>query len=668
MTKEEARKRIEKLREEINYHNYRYYVLNDPIISDEEYDELFRELQRLEEQFPDLITPDSPTQRVGAPPLKEFGTVRHTIPMLSLQDARNDDELRDFDQRVKRVLGLSPDTNIEYVTEPKFDGLSCEIVYIDGKYSIASTRGDGVVGEDVTQNVRTIKTVPMRLIKNEHPIPSRIEIRGEVLMRKEDFVKLNRELMKRGEKVFANPRNAASGSLRQLDSNITASRPLDFVAWGVGVVEGVQFETHNEVLDFLEKIGFKAARPRRICKNIEEVIDYYHEIEEKRDDFPYELDGIVVKVNALTLWDKLGTTARSPRWMIAGKFKPRQRTTRVKDVIFQVGRTGIVTPVAVLEPVEVGGVTVSRATLHNFDEIERLGVKIGDVVVVQRAGDVIPDIVEVIKEKRTGEEREIVPPSSCPVCGSKLVRENVYLRCVNVSCPAKVVQSIRHFASRKALDIEGLGGKTAELLVKEGLVKSLADIYYLNREDLLRLPGFAEKSVENLLNALERSKKAPFPRFIFALGIPNVGEYTAQILAEHFETFERLENASYDEVIEIQGVGPETAEAIVSFFRDERNRELIRRLREAGFEVMPLKKAESPLTGKTVVFTGALSSMSREDAKRIVESLGGKVSGSVSKKTDFVVVGENPGSKYDRAKELGVKILSEEEFLKLIGK
>lgn len=668
MTKEEARRRIEKLREEINYHNYRYYVLNDPVITDEEYDELFHELESLERQFPDLVTPDSPTQRVGAPPLTEFGTVRHSIPMLSLQDARNDEELRDFDQRVKRVLGLSPYTDIEYVTEPKFDGLSGEIVYVNGKYSTASTRGDGIVGEDVTQNVKTIKTIPMRLIKNAHKIPSRIEIRGEVLMRKEDFLKLNKELLKSGGKIFANPRNAASGSLRQLDSHITASRPLDFVAWGVGIAEGLIFETHSEVLEYLEKVGFKAARPRKICKNIDDVVDYYHEIEEKRDDFPYELDGIVVKVNALTLWDKLGTTARSPRWMIAGKFKPRQRTTRVKDVIFQVGRTGIVTPVAILEPVEVSGVTVSRATLHNFDEIKRLGVKIGDMVIVQRAGDVIPDIVEVIKEERTGREKEIIPPEKCPVCGSKLVKENVYLRCVNVSCPAKVVQSIRHFASRKALDIEGLGGKTAELLVKVGLVKSLADIYYLKREDLLRLPGFAEKSVDNLLDALERSKRAPITRFIFALGMPSVGEFTAQILAEHFGTFEKLEEADRSELIEIQGIGPETAEAIESFFKDKRNREVIKRLREVGFQVIPLKREKSPLSGKTVVFTGALSAMSREDAKRIVESLGGKVGSSVSRKTNLVVVGENPGSKYERAKDLGIKILSEEEFLRLIGK
>jgi len=668
MTKKEAKKRIEELRELINYHNYRYYVLNDPVISDAEYDELMKELISLEEQFPEFITPDSPTQRVGAPPQEEFGTLSHSLPMLSLQDARNEDELREFDKRIKRALGVSSDYKISYVAEPKFDGLSCEIIYIDGKYYQAATRGDGYVGEDVTLNVRTIRTVPMRLIKDENIIPSRLEIRGEVLMKKADFEKLNHELLKKGEKTFANPRNAASGSLRQLDPNITAQRKLDFIAWGVGVVEGVEFKYHWDTLLSLEKWGFRVSKPRRLCGDIEEVVEFYKQIEGKRDDMEYELDGIVVKVNEIALWDTLGTTARSPRWAIAGKFKPRQKTSKILNVIFQVGRTGTITPVAVLKPVEVGGVIVSRATLHNFDEIERLGVMVGDTVIVQRAGDVIPDIVTVIKEKRTGEEKPIVPPERCPVCKADVVREGVYLRCINISCPARLVQAVKHFSQRRALDIEGLGGKTSELFVKEGLIKNLADIYYLKKEDILKLPGFAEKSVQNLLDGIEKSKKPSLTRFLFAIGIPNVGEFTAQILAEQFGSLDRLMKATYEELLSIHGIGPETAMSIYKFFKEERNIDVLKKMFDAGLKPQVMEKRELPLQGKIFVFTGALSTMSRDDAKELVESLGGRVSNSVSKNTDYVVVGENPGSKYDKARSLGIRILSEEEFLKLVGK
>jgi DNA ligase (NAD+) len=668
MTKEEAKKRIEELRELINYHNYRYYVLDDPVISDAEYDELMRELISLEEQFPEFVTPDSPTQRVGAPPQEEFGTLRHSLPMLSLQDARNEDELREFDKRIKRALGLSPDHKISYVAEPKFDGLSCEIIYIDGRYSQAATRGDGYVGEDVTLNVRTIRTVPLRLIRDEGSIPSRLEIRGEVLMKKVDFEKLNQKLLKRGEKPFANPRNAASGSLRQLDPNITAQRKLDFVAWGVGIVEGVEFKHHWDTLNALERWGFRVSKPRKLCRDIEEVVEFYREIEEKRDDMDYELDGIVVKVNEISLWETLGTTARSPRWAIAGKFKPRQKTSKILDVIFQVGRTGTITPVAVLEPVEVGGVTVSRATLHNFDEIERLGVMVGDTVIVQRAGDVIPDIVTVIKEKRTGKEKPIVPPEKCPVCKADVVREGVYLRCINISCPARLIQAVKHFSQRRALDIEGLGGKTAELFVREGLIKELSDIYYLKSGDILKLPGFAEKSVQNLLDGIEKSKNPPLQRFLFAIGIPNVGEFTAQILAEHFGSLENLMKASYEELLNIHGIGPETAMSIYKFFKEKRNIEVLERMFAAGVKPQRVVKEGLPLQGKVFVFTGALSSMSRDEAKELVESLGGRVSNSVSRNTDYVVVGENPGSKFDKAKALGIKTLNEEEFLKIVGR
>ncbi len=668
MTLEEARKLAEKLREEINYHNYRYYVLNDPVISDEEYDQLMHRLLELEEKFPELVTPDSPTQRVGAPPREGFATVTHSIPMLSLQDARNEEEIREFDARTKRFLNLPPDAIIEYVAEPKFDGLSCEIVYRDGRFTLASTRGDGVVGEDVTPNVRTIRPVPMRFVKKEG-VPGYLEVRGEVLMRREDFEKLNQELIKKGEKPFANPRNAAAGSLRQLDPNITASRPLDFVAWGVGLVEGVELETHWETLAMLEELGFKVSTPRRLCQSIDQVIEFYRELEEERDLFPYELDGMVIKVNSLELWERLGTTARSPRWALAAKFKPRQRTTRILDVVYNVGRTGTITPVAVLDPVEVGGVIVSRASLHNFDEVKRLDVRMGDTVLVQRAGDVIPEVVTVIKEKRTGREKPIHPPEECPVCGAQAVKEGAYYKCVNISCPAKLVQAIKHFASRRAMDIEGLGGKTAELLVERGLVKDLSDIYYLEKKDLLGLPGFAEKSAQNLIEAIERSKNPTLARFIYALGIPNVGEYTAQVLARHFGSWEILSRASLPELLEIKGIGPETARSVVSFFQEARNRQTVERMFQAGLkpkeEVQP---KESPLAGKVVVFTGALSSMTRDEAKALVEELGGTVSNSVSRKTDLVVVGENPGSKYQRAQQLGIKTLKEEEFLKLTGR
>ncbi len=663
---EKIKKEIEELREKIRYHNYRYYVLDSPEISDEEYDALFRRLVELEEKYPQFKTPDSPTHRIGAPPKKEFGEVKHEVPMYSLQDARNDDELRDFDARIKRLLNLSSDSIVEYLVEPKFDGLSCEITYINGILTTASTRGDGYVGEDVTENVKTIKSVPLRLF-TDNP-PPKIQIRGEVLMKKKDFLELNKTLEERGEKTFANPRNAAAGSLRQLDPKITAQRKLDFVAWGIGAIDGIEFKKQSEILDTIEKLGFKTSKPRKIAEGIEEVLDYYHEMEAKRDEIEYELDGIVVKVNDLELWSKLGETSRAPRYMIAGKFSPRKAETVLKDVIFSVGRTGIVTPVAILEPVYVGGVIVQRATLHNFDEVKRLGIKIGDRVIVQRAGDVIPEIVGPVVEKRTGFEKDIIPPEHCPVCGSKLVKENVYLRCVNMSCPAKLKGAIRHFAQRKAMDIEGLGEKLAEMLVDRGLVKDLADIYYLKKEDLLRLPGFAEKSATNLINAIERSKRRPLARFLYAIGIPNVGEYTAGVLAKKFKTLENIKKATLDELLEIEGFGPEIARSVYEFFRDENNLRVLDKMFKAGVSpVEEVEEKESPIKDKVFVFTGALSSMSRSKAKALVEERGGIVKNSVSRNVDFVVVGENPGSKYDRAKALGLKIINEEEFLKLLG-
>ncbi len=669
MTLDEAKKRVEELRRLINYHNWRYYVLNDPVISDAEYDELFRELEELEKRFPELVTPDSPTQRVGAPVQEGFRPVPHTKPMLSLQDARNEEEIREFDARVKRFLGLPEDAEVEYAAEPKYDGLSCEIVYRNGRIEVASTRGDGFTGEDVTPNVKTIRSVPLMLLEGQGvEIPPYIEVRGEVLFPKREFERLNRELLKRGEKPFANPRNAASGSLRQLDPSITASRPLDFIAWGVGTVEGLNFRTHSEVLETLGRLGFKTAEPTVVVRGIDGIVEFYRELEERRDEFDYELDGVVVKVNDLSLWEKLGTTARSPRYAIAAKFKPRQRTTRIVDVVYQVGRTGTITPVAILEPVEIGGVTVSRASLHNFDEVERLGVMIGDRVLVQRAGDVIPDVVAVVKEARRGDERPIEPPSSCPVCGAEVVREGAYYKCVNASCPAKLVQALKHMASRRALDIEGLGEKTARLLVERGLVKDLADVFYLKFEDVVGLPGFAEKSARNLIESIQRAKEPTLARFIYALGIPNVGEYTAGVLAERFKSWEKLSRANYEQLVAVKGIGPETAASIVSFLHEPRNKEMLDKMFKAGVKPKEVKDvAESPFKGKTVVFTGALKSMSRDEAKALVESLGGKVSNSVSRKTDLVVVGEKPGSKYSKALQLGVKTINEEEFLNLCG-
>ena len=665
---EKVKKEIEELREKIRYHNYRYYVLDSPEITDEEYDALFRRLLELEERYPMFKSPDSPTQRIGAPPKKEFKQVRHEIIMYSLQDARNEDELKEFDKRVKRLLSMPSDENVEYLVEPKFDGLSCEITYMNGILTVASTRGDGFVGEDVTENVKTIRSVPLRLF-TENP-PPKLVVRGEVLMKKKDFEKLNKLLSKQGEKTFANPRNASAGSLRQLDPKITAQRKLDFVAWGVGALEGISFERQSEILNTLEKFGFKSSKPRKKANGIDEVIEFYRYMENSRDNIEYELDGIVVKVNDLKLWPRLGETSRTPRYMIAGKFSPKRAETVLKDVMFSVGRTGIVTPVAILEPVYVGGVIVQRATLHNFDEVKRLGIKIGDRVIVQRAGDVIPEIVSPIKEKRTGKERDIIPPSHCPVCGSVLVKENVYLRCVNMSCPAKLKGALKHFAQRKAMDIQGLGEKLADMLVDKGLVKDIADIYYLRKKDLLRLPGFAEKSASNLIQGIEDSKKRPLARFIYALGIPNVGEFTAQVLVKHFKTLENIKNAGMDDLIKIEGFGPEIARSIYEFFKDKNNLETLHKMFEQGVE--PIQEedvpTESPIKGKFFVFTGTLSSMSREEAKKIVEGMGGIVKNSVSRKVDFVVVGKDPGSKYQKAKELQIKILNEDEFLQLIGK
>ncbi len=673
----EVIERVRKLREEIEYHNYRYYVLDSPVISDAEYDALMRELKELEAKYPELITPDSPTQRVGFKPAEGFKEVPHAEPMLSLDDAMSEEEVREFEERIKRFLNLPQDFAIEYTVEPKIDGVAVELVYENGTLVVASTRGDGYVGEDVTNNVKTIKTIPLRLKKftEDAPgIPPRIDVRGEIYLSKEEFKRINEERITKKEIPFANPRNAAAGSLRQLDPGITAKRRLDIFCYGTGKVEGITFKTQWEILQTLKKWGLKINPYVRLVKTIEEVIKYHHEMERIREELPYEIDGIVVKVNDLVLWERLGTKARSPRYAIAYKFPPTQATTKLLDVIFQVGRTGAITPVAVLEPVKIGGVIVERATLHNEDFIKNLGIKIGDYVLVQRAGDVIPEIVMPIIERRTGQERQIHFPTHCPICGTKLIKKpgEAIWRCPNPTCYAQALRRLLHFASRNAMNIEGLGQQVAKELIDRGLVQSPADLYELKIEDFMRLSGFAYKKAKNLYEAVQRSKKTTLARFIYALGIRHVGEATAQLLAERFKNLDKLRQASMADLMSIPGIGPEAAKAIVEFFRDEENNHMVDRLLKTGITFVDSEEAEIKeklppiLQGKTFLFTGALKSMTREKAKELVLSLGGKVSDSVSRNVDYVVVGEAPGSKYQKAIQLNLKILKEEEFLELV--
>jgi DNA ligase (NAD+) len=669
ISKEEAKKRIEELRKEIRHHDYLYYVLNQPEISDAEYDKLMQELRELEEMYPELITPDSPTQRVGAPPAEEFKTVRHTKPMLSLDTVLNEEEIRRFDERVKRELNVD---SLEYVAEPKLDGLSVEVIYENGVLAQGSTRGDGINGEDVTENIKTIRSIPLRLREKETPAPARLAVRGEVIMNIEDFEKLNKQLIERGEQPLANPRNAAAGSLRRLNPKETAERPLDAFFYEILSIEGEEVKTQWDALQKIKAWGLKVNPHVRKCKDIDEVIKYHAEMGEKRESLEYEIDGIVVKINNIDYQNKLGVKARSPRWAVAYKFPPRLEKTQIMDIVVQVGRTGTLTPVALLRPVDVSGVTVSRATLHNQDYIDEMDVRIGDHVRIGRAGDVIPEVVEVIKEERTGKEKKFRIPNKCPVCGSKVVKDGAYYRCTGgLTCIAQLKRSIQHFASKAAMDIEGLGGKIVDLLVDQNLVRKISDLYKLKKEDLTKLPRFAEKSAENLINAIEKSKEQPLPRFIYALGIPNVGEHIARILAEHFKSIENLKKAKREDLLSIYEVGPEIADSVVTFFSEKKNLEELDRLAKSGIKAITKKMEERKpgiLEGKTFVFTGELDSFTRSEAKRIVEELGGRAASSVSKKTDYVVVGRNPGSKYEKAKKLGLKIISEEEFKKLIGR
>ena len=665
----ETLKRVEQLREEINHHNYLYYVLDQPIISDADYDALMRELKEIEGKYPETVTPDSPTQRIGAPPSEKFAGVPHSVPMLSLDDAFSQEEVLEFDQRGKRFLQI--DEELEYTVEPKMDGLAVELVYENGRFVLGSTRGDGYTGEDVTTNLRTIRSIPLRLISRYLPPPSRLEVRGEVFINKNAFERLNKRRMEEGEPPFANPRNAAAGSLRQLDPNITAGRPLNIFCYGIGVVEGCSFGTQWEALSSLRKWGLRVNPMVEKLKGIHGAIRYHQRINRKREELDYEIDGIVIKVNDLELQKRLGAKAKSPRWALAYKFEAAQAITRIIEIQLSVGRTGTVTPVALMEPVKVGGVVVSRATLHNEDEIRRKDVRIGDWIIVRRAGDVIPEVVRPLPERRSGEEQVFVMPQTCPVCGSKLCRKpgEAAWRCPNPGCFPRLVKQLTHFAAKGAMDIDGLGPKVAEQLISAGLVRSIADLHSIKLSDLLSLDRFAEKSARNLLSAIEAGKDTTLARFFYALGLRHVGDVTAQLLADHFGSIKALVDASEEELKAVEGIGPEVASSIRSWFGDNHNLELVRRLLDAGTKFTNLNEKKSlPLKDKAFVFTGGLSSLTREQAKNIVRDLGGQIASTVGRKTDYVVVGKGSGSKLQKAKELGIPTLSEEEFLAFTSK
>jgi DNA ligase (NAD+) len=668
---EEIIKELSNLRQKIRYHNHRYYVLDDPEISDAEYDRIFQRMLELEHQYPELVTPDSPSQRVGAEPLEAFTQVTHRQPMLSLENGFGEQDIRDFDARLKRFLG--EDLHMEYTVEPKIDGVAVELIYEGGVLSIASTRGDGYVGEDITSNIKTILSVPLTLfpITGEVRIPELLEVRGEVYMEMKAFQDLNEKRLAQGLSVFANPRNAAAGSLRQLDPKITAKRPLDMFCYGIGELRGQSFKTQKELMDALQMLGLRVNRPHiRACHSLKDVISYCHQLEETRSQFPYEIDGAVIKVNQLDLQARLGQKSRSPRWAMAYKFKPTQETTRIIKIDVQVGRTGALTPVAHLEPVEVGGVTVTRATLHNQEEIEKKDIREMDTVIVQRAGDVIPEVVKPITSKRTGIEKRYMMPTRCPVCGAKVLKKEgeVVLRCPNPDCPAQLKASLKHFISKGGMDIDGLGDKIVAQLIERGMVKEAADLYELDFENLLQLDKIAEKSSNNLLGAIEKSKKTTLSKFIYALGIRHVGEHVAEVLAEHFSTFERLQKADEDELLSIHEIGPQIAESIVSYFADESNQRNIQRLLDAGIHFASTPAADrTSLKGKSFVITGTLDAMTRSEAKGLIQRKGGRVASTVSQKTDYLVVGASPGSKLRMAQDLGVSTLDEDEFLKLLG-
>ncbi|MCX5782026.1 MAG: NAD-dependent DNA ligase LigA [Elusimicrobia bacterium] len=658
---------IEKLRKEIRRYDYLYYVLNKPEIADYEYDQLLKRLDLLEKQYPEYQTPDSPTQRVGGKASPTFNPVKHSIPMLSLDNTYSEEEFKDWYERVEKGLnGEYP----EFVVELKIDGVSANLIYENGILVTGATRGDGETGEDITPNIKTIRSIPLRLMIDNPP--SYLEVRGEVYMEKKGFLDLNKKMSEIGEPLFANSRNAAAGSLRQKNPKITAERPLKFLVHSLGNISGKEFANHWEFMKFCNKIGFMTDPNTRVSRSINEVIKLHRLMEEKRDTIPFEIDGIVVKVNSIKHQKILGFTAKSPRWAVAFKFKAREATTRVNNIRAQIGRTGIITPVADLEPVEISGVTVSRATLHNFDEIKRLDVMIGDTVLVERAGDVIPKVVKVIETKRSGNEKPFPVPTECPVCHNPITKEKeeeVAYRCINPSCPAQIEKGLFHFGKRAAMDIVGLGDVVIAQLVRNKTVKTFADIYALKKDDLFKLELFKDKKTQNLLDAVEKSKKQPLSRLLFAFGIRHVGEKAAWVLAEKFGNMDKLIPATFEDLTSINEVGPIMAQSIVDFFSQDSVKKLIKQLKDCGVNMAEPKKEKKsqPLAGKTIVLTGELKSFSRNDAEKKIREFGGNPTSSVSKKTDFVVAGEDPGSKFEKAKGLGVKIISESEFLKLIN-
>jgi DNA ligase (NAD+) len=660
---------IQLLREEINQHNINYYVNDSPIVSDAEYDQLLRQLDELEKENPKFITPDSPTQRIGAAPLSEFQQLTHRLPMLSLANAMNSNELNEFDEQVKKGLGL--EVEIEYVAEPKLDGLAVELIYEKGKFTHGSTRGDGTTGEDITQNLKTIRAIPLILLDNA-PIPKILEVRGEVYITHSDFKKMNEKRLDKGEQAFANPRNCAAGSLRQLDPSVTAKRPLRIFCYAPGIIEGITFSSQKELLETFPKWGLPVNPKIEFGKGVDFLKGYYEKAEKFRNELEYDIDGVVFKVNSFAHQDELGVRSRSPRWAIAGKLKSQQVTTKILNIEASLGRTGAVTPVAKLEPVNVGGVTVSNATLHNQDEIDRKDIRIGDTVLIQRAGDVIPEVLKVILEKRPGNTISYVIPANCPVCTHEVFRPEgeAVARCQNMECPAQVKGRIDHFVSKGCMDIDGFGTKLVDQLVEKELLKNVADIYSLNLIQLSELERMAEKSAKNIMDAITASKKSSMARFLHALGIRNVGEHASKVLEKSFSgNMNNLMDAEIEALTAIHEIGGIMAESIVDFFKDTSNRNVIQACLNAGIQFEAVEQIqESEFTGKTFVFTGSLEKFSRKEAQYMVEKLGARASGSVSSKTDFLIAGPGAGSKLKKAEELNIPVYSEDDFLDLISK
>lgn len=666
MDKQQAKEKIDALKEVLNQYGYEYYVLDQPTVPDAEYDAKLKELEELEEKFPEFITPDSPTQRVGGTLLEGFEKARHRVPMLSLSNAFNEEDLRDFARRATNALG----TDITYICELKIDGLAVSLTYENGQFVRGATRGDGTVGEDITANLRTVRSIPL-VLKDEETL----EVRGEVFMPKRSFENLNKDREEKGQEIFANPRNAAAGSLRQLDPKIAASRNLDVFLYAVGEWENNTLPTHSARLERLKELGFKTNPEWRKCKTIEEVMEFVNYWTEERPNLPYEIDGIVIKIDDLAQQEELGYTAKSPRWSIAYKFPAEEVMTKLLDIELSVGRTGVVTPTGILEPVRIAGSTVGRASLHNEDLIREQDIRIGDTVVVKKAGDIIPKVVRAVKEQRTGEEVEFTMPSHCPACEAELVRleEEVALRCINPNCPAQLMEGIIHFVSRNAMNIDGLGEKVVMQLFNAKLIHTIADLYRLEKEELLKLERMGEKSVSNLLEAIEASKENSLEKLIFGLGIRFIGEKAARILAQEFETMDRLQQATYEELVAVDEIGEKMADSVVQYFEEEKVGVLLSELSELGVNMEykgPRKNVQSegtPFSDKTVVLTGKLEQLNRNEAKEKIEALGGKVTGSVSKKTDLVIAGEAAGSKYEKAMKLGITVWNEEQLLEALN-